>query len=89
MAQVEKDPETIIINVDDDTYYHPDTVGDLVENIVRDPGHVMVSAESPALFATKCERERALPVQQMQGSNSGISRGHAYHGTTVSVNCKA
>ncbi len=40
--QVETDPSTIIITVDDDVYYHPDTVSDLVKNIVAQPQHYHV-----------------------------------------------
>lgn len=41
-AQVETDPDTIIVTVDDDVFYHPDTVGDVAEELALDPKHPAV-----------------------------------------------
>ncbi|KAF8056746.1 hypothetical protein HT031_006244 [Scenedesmus sp. PABB004] len=38
----ETDADTVIITVDDDTYYHPDTVLDLEAAILERPGHAIV-----------------------------------------------
>ena len=35
---MERDPDTIIITVDDDVYYHPNVVGDLVTSLVAQGG---------------------------------------------------
>uniref|UniRef100_A0A383VJC2 Methyltransferase domain-containing protein n=1 Tax=Tetradesmus obliquus TaxID=3088 RepID=A0A383VJC2_TETOB len=40
--EVETDPETIIITVDDDTFYSPTTVIELEEEMLRRPGYAIV-----------------------------------------------
>lgn len=74
--EIETDPNTIIVIIDDDTYYHQDTVLSLVSAMLASPSDVMPCFECEVVRKT-LRGATAWEYAQVEGECHGFADGYA------------